>query len=189
MDETQVNQPSHPDGPDGPVRTSGRGPLTWLVAALAVVVILVVSAIALLGGDDAEVPLADETGVASQEGDEDADDQPSVTRLETAEETGRCMLPTAEALAEQPLALEGTVVGVEDGVAVLDPEEFFAGRATDRVEVVAPTESDRALLGSVELEEGSRYLVAAADGRVVGCGLSGPAEPELAELYAEAFHR
>ncbi len=72
---------------------------------------------------------------------------------------------------------------------MLDPEEFFAGRATDRVEVVAPTESDRALLGSVELEEGSRYLVAAADGRVVGCGLSGPSEPELAELYAEAFNR
>ena len=32
-------------------------------------------------------------------------------------------------------------------------------------------------------------LLAAVEGRVLGCGLSGPAEPELAEMYAEAFNR
>lgn len=167
------------------VTTTGRGPLTWLLAGLAVVVIAVVAAVALLGGDD-EVPLADGTsaGSATETGAE-----PTVTRLEPGEETGRCMTPTAEALARQPLAFEGTVVGIDDGVAVLEPVEFFAGRATDRVEVAAPTESQQALIGSVALEEGARYLVAAADGRVVGCGLSGRAEPGLAEMYAEAFNR
>lgn len=172
------------------VTTSGRGPLTWLLAGLAVVVITVVAAVALIGGDDAEVPLADETSAGSAtEGDAEAGAEPTVTRLEQGEETGRCMSPTAEALAQQPLAFEGTVVGLDDDLAVLEPVEFFAGRATDRVEVVAPTESQQALIGSVALEEGGRYLVAAADGRVVGCGLSGRAVPELAELYAEAFNR
>lgn len=170
------------------VITTGRGPLTWLLAGLAVVVIAVVAAVALLGGDDAEVPLADGTSTASG-GEGDAGPEPTVTRLEQAAETGRCMTPTAEALAQQPLALEATVVGLEDGLAVLEPVEFFAGRATDRVEVVAPTESQQALIGSVALEEGGRYLLAAVDGRVVGCGLSGPAAPRLAELYAEAFNR
>ncbi|GHJ59051.1 hypothetical protein NOK12_15690 [Nocardioides sp. OK12] len=172
------------------VTTTGRGPLTWLLAGLAVVVIAVVAAVALLGGDDAEVPLADGTGAGSAtEGDAEAGAEPTVTRLEPGEETGRCMTPTAEALAQQPFAFEGTVVGIDDGVAVLEPVEFFAGRATDRVEVAAPTGSQQALIGSVALEEGARYLVAAADGRVVGCGLSGRAEPDLAEMYAEAFNR
>ncbi len=176
------------------VTSSGRGPLTWLVAGLAVVVIAVVGAVALLGGDDAEVPLAEDTttGSGAGAGDEaqEADEaEPTVTRLDQGQETGRCMRPTAEALAEQPLALEGTVVGIDDGLAVLEPVEFYAGRATDRVEVVAPSESEQALIEGVALEEGARYLLAAADGRLLGCGLSGPAEPGLAEMYAEAFNR
>lgn len=176
------------------VTSSGRGPLTWVVAGLAVAVILAVGGVALLGGDDAEVPLADDTTTGSDVGaDDDASDaedvEPTVTRLDLGQEGGRCMQPTAEALAEQPLALEATVVGVDDGLAVLEPVEFFAGRATDRVEVAAPSESQQALVGGVALEEGSRYLLAAVEGRVLGCGLSGPAEPELAEMYAEAFNR
>ena len=169
------------------VTSSGRGPLTWVVAGLAVAVILVVGGVALLGGDDAEVPLADDTTTGSDTPGEDV--EPTVTRLALGQEGGRCMQPTPEALAEQPLALEATGVGVDDGLAVLEPVEFFAGRATDRVEVVAPSESQQALIGGVALEEGSRYLLAAVEGRVLGCGLSGPAEPELAEMYAEAFNR
>lgn len=182
--------PETPRSADSPetVTSSGRGPLTWVVAGLAVAVILVVGGVALLGGDDAEVPLADDTTTGSDVGAGE-DVEPTVTRLDLGQEGGRCMQPTAEALAEQPLALEATVVGVDDGLAVLEPVEFFAGRATDRVEVVAPSESQQALVGGVALEEGSRYLLAAVEGRVLGCGLSGPAEPELAEMYAEAFNR
>lgn len=185
--------PQTPDAPLTPepadtVTTTGRGPLTWVVAGLAVVVIVVVAALALLGGEDAEVPLADGTSADGSDG-ADGESGPTVTRLEVGAEPGRCMRPTAEAIARQPLALEATVVGIDDGLAVLEPVRFFAGRATDRVEVAAPTQGQQALLGSVALEEGGRYLVAAADGRVLGCGLSGPAEPELAELYAEAFNR
>ncbi len=184
--------PETPRSADRPetVSSSRRGPLTWVVAALAVVVIVLVGGVALLGGDDTEVPLADDTTTGSDDDASDAEDaEPTVTRLDQGQEGGRCMRPTAEALAEQPLALEGTVVGLDDGLAVLEPVEFFAGRATDRVEVVAPSGSQQALIGGVALEEGSRYLLASVEGRVLGCGLSGPAEPELAEMYAEAFNR
>ena len=62
--------PETPRSADSPatVTSSGRGPLTWLVAGLAVVVIVVVGAVALLGGDDAEVPLAENTTTGSGAG-------------------------------------------------------------------------------------------------------------------------
>ncbi len=162
----------------------GRGPLTWLVAAAAVVVIAGVGIFAVLDdGDDGQVPSADrpsETGGAES----------TVTEL-TAPDPGaapRCMIPDAQALAPLPTAFDGTVQSIEGDIVTLVPTQWYAGEPTDLVTVEAPSEALRQLLVAVEFEDGGRYLVAATDGgEVAVCGFSAPYSQGLAATYAEAF--
>ncbi|WP_121258392.1 hypothetical protein [Nocardioides ferulae] len=161
--------------------TRGRSPLTWAVAAAAVVLIGGVATFAMVGsGDDqTEPPIAGGSPTLAE---------PSVTVLAAPEpDAGRCMVPNAEALAGQSLAFEGTVTEIADGVVVLEPERFYTGEVTDLVEVQAPASELQALLGAVQFEVDGDYLVSATDGRVTLCGFSGPATDDLRALYDEAF--
>jgi len=45
----------------------------------------------------------------------------------------------------------------------------------------------QALLGASDFGTGQDYLVSATDGTVNACGLTGPASPELQQVYDEAF--
>ncbi|GAA2137089.1 hypothetical protein GCM10009844_03830 [Nocardioides koreensis] len=158
--------------------THGRSPLTWLVAAAAIVLIAGVALFGLLRHDSGndKVPAAGGS--------------PSVTELQApgpASYQARCMVPTAETISRQTVAFDGTVTGIAGGLVTLRPTHFYAGEATELVKVEAPTADLRALIQAVEFEDGKRYLVSATDGEVSICGLSAPWSQRLAGLYAQAF--
>ena len=157
--------------------THGRGPLTWLMAAAAVVIIAGVGAFGVLRHDAGTAPVPD------------AADTPTVTALSAPPAGGsaKCMVPNARVLAAQTLAFDATVDSVADGVVTLTPSHFYAGEATDLVTVEAPPSDLQALVGAVKFEPGQRYLVSATDGRLTVCGFSGPYTEGLSALYAEAF--
>ncbi|WP_372728379.1 hypothetical protein [Nocardioides sp.] len=153
--------------------THGRSRLTWAVAAAASALIIGAAVFALVARGGDEVPVA--TAEAS------------VTDLTLQPSANRCMVPTAELLAEQPLAFEGTVQEVGEEEVTLEATRFFAGEASDLVRVETPPSDALALIGFVDFRVGDRYLVSANDGIVTVCGFSGPATPERSALYAEAF--
>jgi hypothetical protein len=156
--------------------THGRNPLTWLVAAAAVLLIGGVGAFGLMSRDSG----------APGPGSTTADS--TVTELSApVASSARCMVPSAEVLRGQPLAFEGTVQEVTDGRVVLDPTRFYAGDVTDLVTVSDSPADLQALVGAVDFQEGRTYLVSASEGQVSVCGLSGPRSADLAALYAEAF--
>ncbi|HEU4810851.1 MAG TPA: hypothetical protein VFT00_01800 [Nocardioides sp.] len=156
--------------------THGRNPLTWLVAAAAVLLIAGAGAYGLMNRDTG-TPAPGSTTATS-----------TVTELSApVASSAKCMVPSAEVLGQQSLAFEGTVQEVTDGKVVLNPTNFYAGDVTDLVTVTASTADLQALVGAVDFQEGKNYLVSASDGRVSVCGLSGPWSADLAALYQEAF--
>jgi hypothetical protein len=158
--------------------THGRNPLTWLVAAAAVLIIAGVGAFGLLAHDSGDkVP-----GAGS-------DPVHTVTHLSAAPggSSGKCMVPNADLLGTQTLAFAGTVQEFTGGVVTLVPTHFYAGDVTDVVEIEVPSADMHALVGAVQFEDGGRYLVSATGGRVTVCGFSGPVTPELTALYEQAF--
>jgi hypothetical protein len=157
----------------------GRGPLTWLVAAAAVLVIAGVGVFGavMLGGD--------EDGVAPRVADE-----PTVTELRAPSASAyaaRCMLPSARTIASQSVAFEGTVDDIEDGRVRLTPTRWYHGTPTDTVTIEAPAPELADLIGAARFEAGRSYLVSATRGQVTVCGLTAPYSADLAALYAEAF--
>ena len=174
LEETMSHDTTTPVGPE---TRSSRGPLTWLVAAAAVLLIVGVGIFGLVGRDSGSdrVPSAAPA--------------PSVTELHApaAGSTGRCMVPNARVLSTQTVAVDATVASITDGVVTLVPTRFYAGDPTDVVTVSAPPTDLRALIGATEFEKGGRYLVSATDGTVTVCGFSGPWSADLAALYDRAF--
>ena len=156
--------------------THGRGPLTWLVAAAAVLVIAGIGVFAVVGHDDPATPPA-------------ATDQ-TVTELTApgpAAYAGRCMVPNAEVLSRQTIAFDGTVTTLADDLVTLDVDHWYAGDPTDLVRVQAPEAVLRDLVGAVRFRDGGRYLVSATDGQVTVCGFSAPYSADLAAVYDQAF--
>jgi hypothetical protein len=153
-----------------------RTPLTWLVAAAAVLVIAGVGAFALFWGEDQPtVPTA-------------KDPAPSVLHLGThGGAAGKCAVPTAALLANQQTAFDGTVTSIEDRTVTLEVGHWYRGGDADLVTVQAPPEELQQLLLAADFQQGGRYLVAANDGYVTVCGLTAPYSDDLAALYAEAF--
>ncbi len=166
--------------------THGRSPLTWLVAAAAVLVISGIGLFAFLAGDDpATVPptATDSPGAVVSE-------VPAVTELQApdpAAYSARCMVPNAEVLGQAGVAVDATVTGISDDTVTLSVDRWYAGQPTEEVQVQAPAEQLPALVEAVTFEEGGRYLLSATDGRVSVCGFSAPYSADLAALYAEAF--
>jgi hypothetical protein len=162
--------------------THGRGPLTWLVAAAATVIIAGVGLFAVLNHDEdpAAPPSAGDTTLA----------EPTVTGLSAPDESAydaKCMVPNAEILSQQSVAFDGTVTKVADDIVTLTPTTWYAGEPTDLVQVQAPPAELEGLLLAVDFKEGERYLVSATDGRVTVCGFSAPYSADLAALYGQAF--
>jgi hypothetical protein len=100
--------------------------------------------------------------------------------------TGSCLPVTAEGLRSQEKAFAAHVIAVDGDTVTLEVTERFAGEVADRVEVtqVDAIDSD---FSSVSFELGESYLVAAGDGTVRGCGLSGSDTAELRTIYDDAF--
>lgn len=158
--------------------THDRSPLTWLVAAAATLIIAGVGLFAVLGHDDD--PAAPPTA---------ADDK-TVTELTAPSPqayAAKCMVPNAEILSRQQVAVDATITTIADGVVTLTVDEWYAGDPTDLVRVQAPADEMQELVGAVSFQEGGRYLVSASDGRVTVCGFSAPWSEDLAALYQQAF--
>jgi hypothetical protein len=157
--------------------TRDRSPLTWLVAAAAVLIIAGVATFGFLGHDD---PAAPPTAV----------DATTVTELSApgdAAYQARCMVPNAETLANQTVAFDGTVTMLADDVVTLTPSHWYVGDETDLVRVRAPAADLQQLVGAAEFEDGGRYLVSATDGEVTVCGFTAPYSADLAAIYEQAF--
>lgn len=158
--------------------TRDRGPLTWLVAAAAVLIIAGVGLFGVLNHDDD--PAAPPTAARARTVTE-------LTAPSAAAYAAKCMVPNADILAQQTVAFEGTVTAVTDAMVTLNVGRWYAGGPTELVRVQAPPADLSQLLGAVDFERGGRYLVSATDGRVTVCGLSAPYTSDLAALYDQAF--
>ena len=155
--------------------TRRRTPLTWLVAAAAVLVIAGVGAFALFGGDEPEVPTA-------------KDPAPSVVELSARPPSAaKCAVPTAELLGNQQTAFDGTVTSLTDGFVTLDVGHWYRGGPADQVTVDAPPTDMQALVQAADFQVGQRYLVSANDGFVTVCGFTAVYSDDLAALYVQAF--
>ena len=162
------------NGPEADPRR--RTPLTWLVAAAAVLVIAGVGAFAVFGGDD-------EPTAAPP-------DETAATVLELSAQppsSAKCAMVSVELLGMQETAFDGTVTSMTDGVVTLEVGQWYRGGDTDLVTVQAPPAGMQALIQAVDFQAGQRYLVAANDGFVTACAMSAPDSDELAALYAEAY--
>ena len=156
--------------------THDRSPLTWLVAAAALLVIAGVGVFAVVGGDDdPQAPTAQ-------------DPAPTVVELSARPPVAaKCAVPTAELLGNQETAFDGTVSAIADGTVTLDVTEWYRGGPADQVTVDAPPTDMQALVGAADFKAGQRYLVSANDGFVTVCGFTAAYSDDLAALYAEAF--
>lgn len=161
--------------------TRNRSPLTWLVAAAAVLIAGVgVFGLLTHDPDSSKTPSAGSTPSVSS--------TPTVTELAApAPSTAKCMVPNAAVLSQAQVAFSGTVQQLGDDVVVLAPDRFYAGEPTDLVQVRSEAAMLQALVGAVDFKVDHRYLVSATDGRVTVCGFSGPYSDELAALYSAAF--
>jgi hypothetical protein len=160
--------------------TRHRSPLTWAVAAAAVLLILAVVVFGFLVLRDDPEPAAPPTAHGAD----------TVTELgapDDAAYAARCLVPNAETLASQTVAFDGTVTAIADDSVTLAPTHWYAGKATDLVRVRAPSEQMQRLVGAVRFEDGGRFLVSATDGRLTLCGFTAAYTPELAALYEQAF--
>lgn len=104
-----------------------------------------------------------------------------------AAQAGRCMMPNVDNLKLQDTAFEGTVTAVADGTATLDVTQSFKGDDVETAVVAAPSQDLQDLLVAVDFEAGQTYLVSSLDGEVSVCGLSGPKDDQLSELYQQAY--
>lgn len=97
-----------------------------------------------------------------------------------------CAELTPETMADADTAFRGTVTAIDGGQVTLRVDEEYEGDLEDFVTV--PQQEDQpSELSAGAFVEGDEYLISAIDGVITTCGQSGPATPELAELYDAAF--
>jgi hypothetical protein len=151
--------------------THDRSPLTWLVAAAAVILIAASGVFALVNRGDDTSPAAGQT----------------VTQLGVITSHGRCELPNVGVLKLQTIAFRGTVTSLDPGSATFRVDHWFKGGPTDVARVAAPAPQLAPLVSAAKLRVGGSYLVSAHDGTVTECGFTGPDAGRLAALYHRAF--
>jgi hypothetical protein len=149
--------------------THDRSPLTWVVAAAAVLLIAAAGVFGLVNRDRDQTPAATDT----------------VTVLGYAPSHGRCMVPNVAVLQAQTIAFRGTLTTLTVGSATFRVDHWFKGGPTDLARVTAPLLGE--LVDSARFSVGHEYLVSAQRGQVTACGFSGPATGSLAALYQRAF--
>lgn len=155
----------------------------WTLAALGAAA---VGALAIAG---AAVGGAFDGGEPNLADDPPAVEQPTVLELsggETDPSMMMCMALDSTLVSQSPVAFRGVVDTIEGDTVTLTVEEWYRGGDAQVVTITAPLGME-ALIGGIAFEPGQTYLVGAVDGVVSYCGLSGPATPELQQLYDQAF--
>jgi hypothetical protein len=151
--------------------THDRSPLTWLVAAAAVLLIAGSGVFARVNRDHHASPAAGQT----------------VTQLGLPTAHGRCILPNVGVLRSQTIAFRGTLTTLGPGAATFRVERWFKGGPTDLARVAAPATDLAPLVSGASLRVGGSYLVSAHDGTVTECGFTGPDTGRLSSLYLQAY--
>ena len=151
--------------------TRDRSPLTWLVAAAAVVLIAAAGIFGMAQRDHGSPPAAQE----------------SVTQLGYTPPRGRCQVPNVGVLKQQTVAFRGTLVSVVDGTATFDVTHWYRGGPTDTAKITATPSNLATLVQAADLTVRGEYLVTAGGGRVLACAFTGPAGGHLQTLYDRAF--
>jgi hypothetical protein len=151
--------------------THDRSPLTWLVAAAAVLLIAAAGVF----------------GLATRGHDQTPAVHAPVTQLGVAPVSGRCLLPNVDVLRTQMIAFRGTLTTLTAGSATFRVDHWFKGGPTGLVMVTTTPSLLRPLAESASFSVGRTYLVSAHGGQVTGCGFSGPATGHLAHLYDQAY--
>jgi hypothetical protein len=154
-----------------------RRPRAFVAAAAAAAVVLAATAGAFLLRDT-----GDGDGGATAAA-------PTVTDLTVGPEDtmSMCLAFSVEALAPMPVAFSGEVTEKSTDEILIDVDTWYRGGDTDQVRLTAPDMSMTSLGGSIDFQEGSRYLVTATDGTVNYCGFSGPWSQDMADAFAAAF--
>jgi hypothetical protein len=98
-----------------------------------------------------------------------------------------CPPPSTEVLARSSLAFRGTVTSVTRDAVTLRVETVYVGTIDSTVTVSGIDRESQATDAFDSVSSGDVYLVAASDGVVRECGLSGSNTPQLAELYERSF--
>jgi hypothetical protein len=147
-----------------------RRPIVLGAIGAAAAAAVVITVVALTTGDD-PVPLAARTTVTY--------DMAAGSAMQSCMQLSEIPAPVGAA------ALGGTVVSVDAEQVVLDVDHWYTGGDADRVQLKGADE--HVALDGVEFVVGERYLVTAAEGTVMVCGISGPDTPELEQLYTEWY--
>ena len=122
-------------------------------------------------------------------GDEKGAAEPTQLALALPDPTtmSSCLVFSTDVLRDMPLAFAATVSAVEGDTVTLDVTRWYKGGSADVVVLDTPGEHTSASLDSVAFEDSKAYLVTATEGKVNGCGFSGPATAELSRSFDEAF--
>jgi hypothetical protein len=116
---------------------------------------------------------------------------PVVTRLTvTARPAAKCMAPTPEKLkSAADFAFAGTVLEVAGEKVTLEVTRVYTGAPAGLVEVSQTGQTSEQLLGGDDkYQPGERYLIASAQGEVMFCGYTGPADnAQVQDVYQKAF--
>lgn len=115
-------------------------------------------------------------------------DDPSVTRLTAAvtDPTASCAVLSPDLLTDRDTAFAARAVAVSGGEVTLEVTHRYRGSVSEEVRVEQPGDPSSED-GAAPFAAGTDYLLSADGGRLTGCGLSGPASPELKALYDTAF--
>lgn len=97
-----------------------------------------------------------------------------------------CAVLDPTIVATAPVAFRGTADMVEGEIVTLTIDHWYVGGDAQVATLVAPAGME-ALIGGIAFEPGTSYIVAAYDGVVSYCGMTGEATPELEAIYSAAF--
>jgi hypothetical protein len=167
--QTDLNPTSHPETP-----APRRRRRLWLALGGVGIVAVAVAGFVALRGDEAQAPTSMSISMAPVSPGGAAGS--SCVRVDSLQP------------APGTVAFRGTVVSIDGGNVTLDVTKWYANGTTDEVVVTTGTGDgtvDPEL--SATFEQGGDYLVAAADGQVSGCGMTGPYSAELDALYQGWF--
>lgn len=146
----------------------------WRTAVAAAAVLAVAGGGWLIGTQRSSQPQAPATPAAA-------------IRISAGSQLVKCRPPEAATLDDSAdFAFAGRVAAVAGGQVTFEVGKVYRGPAATRVELTLDGNSE-SLMGS-SIAVGASYLIATAQGALLGCGYSGTADtPGLADLFAAAF--
>jgi hypothetical protein len=181
--DTHIDLESPPSEP----RRGQRRVITAALGAAAAAVLLV-GGFVLFADDGDSDPVAAPTNPATTVSPT-VPSEPVVATysLPAGDLTTQMCLPVADSIIPpNAVAFGGTVASVDANGVTIDVDHWYTDGDADQVVLQGGTDVSVALDG-VEFVAGDRYLVTVIDDTVSICGVSGPATPELEQLYTQWY--